>query len=92
MDCSLPGFSVHGILQARILEWVAISFSRVQTFYPGLLSQALMKPSVQTFSGMRRGLRATLVRSAPHRGRRKKDGKWSQKVMLSPGQHISAGL
>ena len=27
MDCSLPGFSVHGILQARTLEWVAISFS-----------------------------------------------------------------
>ena len=28
MDCSLPGSSVHGILQVRILEWVAISFSR----------------------------------------------------------------
>ena len=28
MDCSLPGSSVHGILQARILEWVVISFSR----------------------------------------------------------------
>ena len=28
MDCSLPGFPVHGILQARILEWVAISCSR----------------------------------------------------------------
>ena len=27
MDCSLPGSSVHGILPARILEWVAISFS-----------------------------------------------------------------
>ena len=27
-DCSLRGSSVHGILQARILEWVAISFSR----------------------------------------------------------------
>ena len=27
MDCSLPGFSVHGILQARTLEWAAISFS-----------------------------------------------------------------
>ena len=27
-DCSPPAFSVHGILQARILEWVAISFSR----------------------------------------------------------------
>ena len=28
MDCSLPGFSIHGIFQARILEWVAVSFSR----------------------------------------------------------------
>ena len=31
MECSLPGSSVHGILQARILEWVAISFSRVSS-------------------------------------------------------------
>ena len=28
MDCSLSGSSLHGILQARVLEWVAISFSR----------------------------------------------------------------
>ena len=28
MDCSLPGSSIYGILQVRILEWVAISFSR----------------------------------------------------------------
>ena len=28
MDCSSPGSSVHGILQERVLEWVAISFSR----------------------------------------------------------------
>ena len=28
MDCSPPGSSIHGILQARTLEWVAISFSR----------------------------------------------------------------
>ena len=27
MDCSLPGSSVHGILQARVLSWVAIVFS-----------------------------------------------------------------
>ena len=27
VDCSLPGFSVHGIFQARVPEWVAISFS-----------------------------------------------------------------
>ena len=28
MDCSLSGFSVHGIFQARVLEWGAISFSK----------------------------------------------------------------
>ena len=28
MNCSLPGLSVHGILQARTLEWVATPFSR----------------------------------------------------------------
>ena len=28
MDCSLPDSSVHGVLQARTLEWVAISYSR----------------------------------------------------------------
>ena len=28
IDCSLPGFSVHGILQTRILKWVGIPFSR----------------------------------------------------------------
>jgi len=28
MDCSMPGFPVHAILQARILEWVAISSSK----------------------------------------------------------------
>ena len=31
MDCSLPGSSVQGILQARILEWVAISFSQASS-------------------------------------------------------------
>ena len=36
MDYSLPGSSVHGIFQARVLEWVAIAFS------PILLIQYLM--------------------------------------------------
>ena len=31
LDCSLPGSSVNGILQARILEWVAVSFSRASS-------------------------------------------------------------
>ena len=33
MDCSLPGSSVHGILQARIVEWVAILFP-MESFQP----------------------------------------------------------
>ena len=32
MDCSLPGSSVHGIFQARVLEWGAIAFSKVQVY------------------------------------------------------------
>ena len=31
MDCSLPGSSVHGIFQARVLEWGAIAFSVILT-------------------------------------------------------------
>ena len=30
MDCSLPGSSIHGIFQARVLEWGAIAFSEVR--------------------------------------------------------------
>ena len=40
MDCSLPGSPVHGILQPRILEWVAISFSRGSS-WPGSNSHLL---------------------------------------------------
>ena len=42
MDCSLPGFSIHGIFQARVLEWVAIAFSNqsklefLKPMFPGL--------------------------------------------------------
>ena len=35
MNCSLPGSSVHGIFQARVLEWVAIAFSKT-VVYPDM--------------------------------------------------------
>ena len=41
MDCSLPGSSVHWILQAGILEWVAISFSRMEPMSPALQTCSL---------------------------------------------------
>ena len=34
MDCSLPGSSVHGIFQARVLEWDAIAFSEQAIYLP----------------------------------------------------------
>ena len=34
VDCSLPGSSIHGIFQARVLEWVAISVSRGSSQQP----------------------------------------------------------
>ena len=36
IDCSPPGSSVHGILQARILEWIAITFSKGSSSFEGL--------------------------------------------------------
>jgi len=47
MDSSPPGSSVHGILQARILEWVAISFSKREYNIP-LIAQILKNlPAMQ---------------------------------------------
>ena len=43
LDYSPPGYSVHGILQARILEWVAISYSRGSS-NPGIKPTFLMSP------------------------------------------------
>ena len=45
MDCSPPGSSVHGILQARILEWVVISFSKGLSKYQRRASQLWTGPS-----------------------------------------------
>ena len=41
MDCSLPGPSVHGIFQARVLEWGAIAFSEVITALVQILTLPL---------------------------------------------------
>ena len=45
IDCSPPDSSVHGILQARILEWVAISFSSGSPD-PGIKLMSLMSPAL----------------------------------------------
>ena len=44
IDCSLPGSSVHGIFQARVLEWAAIAFSNCEAYLD--LNEALVLRSV----------------------------------------------
>ena len=58
-DCSPPGSSVHGILQARILEWIAISFSRGSSWCRD-------RTQVSRIAGRCFNLWAT--REAPHNG------------------------
>ena len=45
MDCSLSGSSIHGIFQARILEWVAISFSNAWKWKVKVKSLSRVRPS-----------------------------------------------
>ena len=49
MDCSPPGSSVHGILQARILEWIAVSFSGISS-WPRDQTQVSCKQILYSFS------------------------------------------
>ena len=48
VDCSLPGSCLHAILQARVLEWVAISFSRGSLPSPRDLPDPGIKPGSPT--------------------------------------------
>ena len=47
MDCSLPGSSIHRIFQARVLEWVAIAFSK-QSLFPAISGKKKMKDSIMS--------------------------------------------
>ena len=50
MDCSLPGSYIHGIFQARVLEWVSIAFSEESpTRYQTLQQLDLELPSLQSY-------------------------------------------
>ena len=59
MDCSLPGSSVHGIFQARVLEWGAIAFSKTQVMCPlpflelFLLEYGIVEGNIQPFPEVR---------------------------------------
>ena len=48
MDCSLPGSSIHGIFQARVLEWGAIAFSQNGLEWVNLTQMTIMSTTVGT--------------------------------------------
>ena len=55
MDCSLPGSSIHGIFQARVLEWGAIAFSAMDMSLGKLWELGWTgRPSVLQFMGSQR--------------------------------------
>ena len=76
MDCSLPGSSVHGILQARILECLAISFSRGS-------SQPKDRTWVSCISGAHQALLSTRFSRQEY---------WSGLPFPSPGDLPSPGI
>ena len=49
MDCSLSGFSVHGIFQTRMLEWAVISFSRQSSQFRDQTCISCMPASAGSF-------------------------------------------
>ena len=58
MDCRLPGSSVHGIFQARVLEWVAIAFSMMRYYYIPIWKAEIKKTNTDNIKCWQ-GLRAT---------------------------------
>ena len=49
MDCSLPGSSIHGIFQARVLEWGAITFSGKYAYVHTISLSIKKKNGIHTF-------------------------------------------
>ena len=67
MDCSLPGSSIHGIFQARVLEWGAIAFSATQgKAMFNLKKSNNPKSSVPVVSTLEYHLRAQTYSFSPH--------------------------
>ena len=79
MDCSLPGSSIHGIFQARVLEWVAISFSRGS-------SQCRDRTQVSRITGRRFTVSAT---RKPDLSNGVRGGEFAFRVGLPPTLHVS---
>ena len=59
MDCSPPGSSAHGILQARVLEWVAIAFSKRETRGQSQERDVMTEAELELCGATSQGMQAT---------------------------------
>ena len=69
MDCSLPGSSVHGVFQARVLEWVAISFSSLDSILKSrhiTLSTKVHLVKNMVFPAVKYGCESWTIKKAEH--------------------------
>ena len=86
MDCSLPGSSIHGIFQARVLEWVAMPSSRGPSD-PGIKPQSpALAGRFFTTSATWEALKIKylLVNNSPKgRSKRQKDSRWICKLCVN---------
>ena len=91
MDCSLPGSSIHGVFQARVLEWGAIAFSEGYSIYPllgpgsisflrGFFVKEKTNPSIKTLM---------LVKIEGRRRRRRQKMRWLDGITDSTDMSLS---
>ena len=67
MDCGLPGSSVHGVFQARVLEWGAIAFSDISNLLISEISNSTIIVKAMVFPLVMYGCESWTVKKADHR-------------------------
>ena len=89
MDCSLPGSSIHGIFQAKVLEWVAIAFYLLRTYHmPGTIECIQYTAERKTNVEKNPCLHGVYTSGVELRGKQrvKKSGRWDFQGSLSHSQ------
>ena len=90
MDCSLPGSSVHGVLLAKILEWVAIPFSRLPSGTSGKESACQCRRPVFNLenSAVATGLETSVFIPIPKKGNVKVCSNYCTTALISQASKV----
>ena len=85
MDCSLPGSSVHGIFQARVLEWDAIAFSKENITKPQIEQHSITHMTNMPQNGQSQGFLGGSVVKNPPVNAGDRFGPWAWKIPQPQG-------